>query len=600
MFDTLAYLIGVLADKKFHNFRPVLEMYIQRHFSGAMVHRSLCQCLRSYVDNATDDNPQKLRMSFKALEYMFKLIVQSRMLYNRGKRGDDFKPELLALFQSFYKFMRNPGESIHMRASQQILLQHFASVFADLNKIFTMAELGHIAGEFLRSIPSIPKLAAHKLKFVHSLVKDILFASKESRMQVFPAVTDILREHIERREDLEPVLDILQDLLNVLSTDQTPAPAPNAPNQYDDLLQVRNLFSVFLFSGCIITVYCTVLSSSAVRVPDMQLVATLLMPLVALAQHFKTSQTPNPEAEMCILAILRQMSEWHYRTYISSLSQPDKLIFLRSMFAYFQTLVARCSLPPDWYVMRMLQSEVILTAVQQLTSVLADNFLGPNFDAGLWRSFFLLSVAYLRQDDLQLHRFSDTKREKIVQKHGDRRTMMAVVTSEMWSNLGAHQRQFIPDLVGPFQEMALVPEPELRRVCRFCIVHSFIISFVSICRHLFPPMYALPFLCFSLFLCPDSSSSHAADVAHFLHHDGARRQHVRQLCARRGGSDREAGQRRDARPGRPGVPHTLRKLADRGLPEKPRGARPGPRSCHGQVDFESHHSAAVPAQRARG
>ena len=195
----------------------------------------------------------------------------------------------------------------------------------------------------------------------------------------------------------------------------------------------------------------------------LQLVDTLLMPLINVAQFFK-STTPQTQAETCILAILRQMSEWHYRTYVSSLSQTDKVNFLRSMFAYFQLLVAHSSLTLALFVFRMLQIEVFFDAIEYLDTVVSVNLLGPNFDPSLWRSFFMLSVAYVRQDDLQLHRFSDTKREKIVRKPGDLRKKMAPLISEMWSNLGEQQKQFIPDLVGSFQEMALVPELDVRRV----------------------------------------------------------------------------------------------------------------------------------------
>lgn len=142
------------------------------------------------------------------------------------------------------------------------------------------------------------------------------------------------------------------------------------------------------------------------------------------------------QLETCILAILRLMSEWHYKTFLNSLNQGDKLLFVRSVFQYFHSLVLKSALPKDWAVMRMLQNEVILTTVQSLSEALSDSFLiGNNFDYELWKSFFVISVAYLCQDDLQLHRFSDTKRDKIIQKYGDKRTLMAYQISEMWRNL---------------------------------------------------------------------------------------------------------------------------------------------------------------------
>ena len=241
VFDALAYLIGVLADKKFHNFRPVLDAYIERHFSGAMVHRSLVQCLRMYVEGAgSDGKNQQFRSALKALEYIFKLIVQSRVLHTRSKRSDDFRSELKQLFVAFNNLMRMPAEG-DLLATQNILLQNFAFVFTDLHKLFSMGELGELASEFLKSIPhDRTKSSDHKLRFIHNLVKGQLFSCRESRCQVFPSVTAILKEHIDRREgDVELCFEILQDILNVLYYDNTSPPSIDTPNQYDDLLEVR-------------------------------------------------------------------------------------------------------------------------------------------------------------------------------------------------------------------------------------------------------------------------------------------------------------------------------------------------------------------------
>ena len=57
----------------------------------------------------------------------------------------------------------------------------------------------------------------------------------------------ILHEHIDRREDLDLCLEILQDLLNVLYSDSTPAPAINSPVVYDDLLTVSRSPFVVIF-----------------------------------------------------------------------------------------------------------------------------------------------------------------------------------------------------------------------------------------------------------------------------------------------------------------------------------------------------------------
>ena len=108
------FIIGLIADRKFQHFNPVLETYIRKHFSATLaytwVHYSLyiqikglknklyatlwhvahccCVCrkltkvLKNYVDNAERLTEQLLGAK-KALEYIFKIIVRSRVLFNQ-------------------------------------------------------------------------------------------------------------------------------------------------------------------------------------------------------------------------------------------------------------------------------------------------------------------------------------------------------------------------------------------------------------------------------------------------------------------------------------------------------------------------------------
>lgn len=105
----------------------------------------------------------------------------------------------------------------------------------------------------------------------------------------------------------------------------------------------------------------------------------------------------------------------------------------------------------------------------------------------MWSNYFNLAVAYLTQQSLQLEQFSEVKREKIVERYGDMRVLMGFQILSMWSHLGKYESEpncpslvilishffylilgenklhFIPSMVGPFLEVTLVPESELRK-----------------------------------------------------------------------------------------------------------------------------------------
>lgn len=62
-------------------------------------------------------------------------------------------------------------------------------------------------------------------------------------------------------------------------------------------------------------------------------------------------------------------------------------------------------------------------------------------------------------------------------RYGDMRREMGFEIRSMWYNLGQHKIKFIPELVGPFLEMTLIPETGTRGgFYIFCGVFSFFIS----------------------------------------------------------------------------------------------------------------------------
>ena len=48
-------------------------------------------------------------------------------------------------------------------------------------------------------------------------------------------------------------------------------------------------------------------------------------------------------------------------------------------------------------------------------------------------------------------------------QYKDMRKEMGLEVRQMWFNLGHHKIAFVPDMVGHFLEMTLIPETELRK-----------------------------------------------------------------------------------------------------------------------------------------
>ncbi|ESO90448.1 hypothetical protein LOTGIDRAFT_123182, partial [Lottia gigantea] len=138
--------------------------------------------------------------------------------------------------------------------------------------------------------------------------------------------------------------------------------------------------------------------------------------------------------------------------------------FLNRIFLVFRDLIRRDVFPPDWSTMRLTTNHAILTAIQYLTQSLTDHFLTrESFDKSIWDNYFDLSVAFITQPSLQLHTFTEAKKNAVKDKYGDMRVLLGFKTQNLWNALGEHQKAFIPSIIGSFLEITLVPERELRK-----------------------------------------------------------------------------------------------------------------------------------------
>uniref|UniRef100_A0A7N6F7I4 Dedicator of cytokinesis 1 n=1 Tax=Anabas testudineus TaxID=64144 RepID=A0A7N6F7I4_ANATE len=351
VFDALVFIIGLIADRKFQHFNPVLETYIRKHFSATLAYTKLTKVLKNYVDNAEKLTDQLLK-ALKALEYIFKFIVRSRVLFNQlyeNKGEADFMESLRNLFTSFNDMMNSNSENTGM------------------------VKVGWIS-----------------LKF-------------NCREILLPLMTDQLKFHLEKQEELKACCQLLSDILEVLYRKDV------GPTQWHVQVIMEKLLR---------TVNRTVISMGR-ESPH----------IVSLSLTTSCLSTTN--SSYFVFFGGGKVFDWYcfcIQTHSSCLSR----VFLR--------------------------------AISQYAAVLNKKFLDQtNFELQLWNNYFHLAVAFLTQESLQLENFSSDKRAKIFHKYQDMRRQIGFEIRDMWYNLGPHKIKFIPEMVGPILEMTLVPEIELRK-----------------------------------------------------------------------------------------------------------------------------------------
>ncbi|KAE8590306.1 hypothetical protein XENTR_v10018012 [Xenopus tropicalis] len=427
VFDALVFIIGLIADRKFQHFNPVLETYIKKHFSATLAYTKLTKVLKNYVESA--DKPQVMDQLFKAmkaLEYIFKFIVRSRVLFNQlyeNKGEAEFTESLIQLFKSINEMTSTiTDQTVIVKGAA---LKYLPAIINDVKLVFDPKELSKLFTEFILNIPK-ERLVRQKLYCLIEIVHSDLFSQLECRDILLPMMIDQLKFHLERHEEPEACCQLLSNILEMLYRKDV------GPTQRHIQIIMEKLLR---------TVNRTVISMGR----DSELIG-----------NFVASMT----------GILRQMEDYHYGHLIKTFGKmrTDVVDFLMETFIMFKNLIGKNVYPSDWVIMNMMQNKVFLRAINQYADMLNKKFLDQaNFELQLWNNYFHLAVAFLTQESLQLENFSSAKRNKILNKYGDMRRQIGFEIRDMWYNLGQHKIKFIPEMVGPILEMTLIPETELRK-----------------------------------------------------------------------------------------------------------------------------------------
>ncbi|KAM9859694.1 dedicator of cytokinesis protein 3-like isoform 2-T2 [Aulostomus maculatus] len=451
VFQSLVFIINLLRDNKYYHFRPVMDTYIQKHFAGALAYKELIRCLKWYMDRSAEVVRQDhIQEAMRALEYLFKFIVQSRILYSRATGGmeeEQFRSSIQELFQSIrFVLSLDCRNSETLVFTQAALLNSFPAIFDELLQMFTMQEVAEFVRGTLGSMPSTvhigQSLDVVKLQSIARTVDSRLFSLSESRRILLPVVLHHIHLHLRQQKELLICSGILSSIFSIIKSSSL-----DTSVQEEVEMMVESLLDVLLQ---------TLLS---------------IMSKSQLQEAVRGQRCPQCTAEItgeyvsCLLSLLRQMTDVHFQHLMENFhSQEELKEFLLKILCVFRNLMKLSIFPRDWNVMRLLTSNIILTTTQYLSPALHKNFREADFDFKVWNSYFSLAVLYINQPSLQLENLSPSKKRKVLDKYGDMRVMMTYELFSMWQNLGENKIHFIPGMIGPFLGVTLVPQVEVRNI----------------------------------------------------------------------------------------------------------------------------------------
>ncbi|XP_037943777.1 dedicator of cytokinesis protein 3-like [Teleopsis dalmanni] len=443
VFHVLVSIFSLLQSNKFQHFRPVMNAYIENHFAAALVYKGLITSVEHMAVFMTKaEHPDPFQKCFGSLEYIFKLLIQSRKLFARATGGqyeDSFRRDLHSLFTALNGMLAVPSYDVII-PTQEALLNSTGVVLEQLKDTLPAPELGMLARNMLDAIPrDAPiRLIQAKLNAVKDLVSGELFHEDDSRTVILSVACKHLRMHLSRRDELRLCAEILSEILTHFYD-----------LQKEQKEKVTNTLQHDLDSLC------------------KNILGILIKTIIIMMEG---ANTVLPQLVACLLGLLQLLDETHYKRFWDELSPNkdprDLKEFLSKSLLVFEELLSQdwVVFPTDWLIMKLASNDVLRKALEEFAKPLVYRFLGlQSFDSQLWWSYFSLAVAFLTQPSLQLEQYREPKRRKILHSHGDMRVLMGFQILSMWSQLGEQKLHFIPSMVGPFLEVTLVPEPALRK-----------------------------------------------------------------------------------------------------------------------------------------
>ncbi|XP_045764992.1 dedicator of cytokinesis protein 3 isoform X2 [Maniola jurtina] len=443
VFLVLVSICSLLDETRFQHFRPVLDVYIEEHFSAALVYKGLLSSVQHCAEWAAGAEGQEpIRKCLRSLGAVFRLAVRSRCLFARATGGqyeDSFRRDVRAALHALKALAQHPHRE-HLAPAQVALMTSWASVAKEVASALGPVEAGRITAAMLDApaANAPPALAKARLQAAQDILKGPLGQDPEARNIVLTTACHHLRVHLSRRDELSLCADMLGELVTLLWKKED----PDQPVDDDELD------------------------------PDVDVLClNTLDVLVEIVLHLIGGNSPVLGPMVAgLLGVMELLKPAHYQRLWSHLAphphdrKPLKDFLMRA-FLVFRHLIEQDVFPSDWMVLRVQSCKVLLSALQDLAKPLLERFLGdepPQFDSQLWSGYLELGVALVTASALQAERWARGP------ERASMRAAAALHLLAVWTRLGPAQLQLIGPAVGALLEVTLVPE--LRRAALGALV----------------------------------------------------------------------------------------------------------------------------------
>ncbi|KAG8038457.1 hypothetical protein G9C98_006153 [Cotesia typhae] len=200
VFECILYIIGLVSDRKYQHFQPVLDLYISDSFSATLAYKKLIAVMRKRIENASKgEKYDVLLKTMKSLQYCMRFIVKSRLLFSEfDENQQEFSQTLTDFLNSFVNLMSN--EAGEILTVQGACLKYIPSTIPHLLQVYSGKQLSLILTELLDHLPP-GRLNKQKMMTVNDIIHSPLFLDVECRGILLPKIVKLVRDLLEAKEE---------------------------------------------------------------------------------------------------------------------------------------------------------------------------------------------------------------------------------------------------------------------------------------------------------------------------------------------------------------------------------------------------------------
>ncbi|WWD19564.1 hypothetical protein CI109_104025 [Kwoniella shandongensis] len=202
VFESLNKVLAMTSDRRFPNFKNVLDMYIDRQFKYPALSFQLLKSMKLVMSSPAT---KEYRSFLKVWHLFFRFIIRSREHDRaRGVGLDATSAHIEADFQNQTKSILNEINAL-MKSTDKMLIgtqtlavQHYADILPDLAHVFQPLEIAGMVIAFADTLTFAKgSMATYKLLLLLQVVKNI-FETSESRALLVPAIVRWIKPHLGR------------------------------------------------------------------------------------------------------------------------------------------------------------------------------------------------------------------------------------------------------------------------------------------------------------------------------------------------------------------------------------------------------------------